>query len=90
MTDQELQAVVAEYDAACEQALQQRDAKFRQAIEQGRSQADIIRATGYSRETVRQALNPKIRAALNARRRTTGPTKGRDPGRAPTTRGRDD
>jgi hypothetical protein len=73
VTDEELQAAVAEYNAACEQALDQRDAKFRRALAQGRSQAEIIRATGYSRETIRQALNPTIREALNARRRKTSP-----------------
>lgn len=69
MTDEEIRAAVAEYDATCEEALQKRDATFRRAVEQGRIQADIIRATGYSRETVRQALHPEIRAAINARRR---------------------
>ena len=30
----------------------------------GRKQADIVRASGLARETVRQALNPEIRAAV--------------------------
>lgn len=71
MTDEEIRAIRDEYVEDCKQAMARRDTKFRQAVKQGRRQADIIRVTGYSRETVRQALNPEIRAVLNARRRKT-------------------
>lgn len=59
-----LLAVVAEYKAAPERALQARDEGIRQAAEAGLKQVDIVRITGYTRETVRQALNPEIRAAV--------------------------
>ncbi len=62
--EDELRAVIAEYEAALPRALKARDEGIRRVAEKGLKQVDIIRITGYSRETVRQALNPEIRAAM--------------------------
>lgn len=63
--EEELRAVIAEYEAAIPRALEARDEGIRRvADEYGLRQVDIIRITGYSRETVRQALSPKIRSAI--------------------------
>lgn len=63
--EDELRAVVAEYEAAIPRALEARDEGIRRiAAEHNLKQIDIIRITGYSRETVRQVLNPEIRAAI--------------------------
>ena len=63
------QRAIAEYDEDIERAIQARDEKFRQVMDKHQcKQADLIRATGYSRETIRQALNPEIREAIKARR----------------------
>lgn len=59
---------VAEHEEAIERALQRRDEKIRDLYAQGWRQADLIRAFGYTRETIRQALNPEIRAQLKDRR----------------------
>jgi hypothetical protein len=73
----ELRAIVAEYEAAPEKALQARDAGIRSVAEKGLRQVDIIRITGYSRETVRQALKPEAREAARRavaeRARTAAP-----------------
>lgn len=63
-TQEELRAVIAEYEAALPRALEARDEGIRRVAAKGLKQVDIIRITGYSRETVRQALNPEIRAAM--------------------------
>lgn len=76
MTDEEVQAIVPEYEAALARAPQDRDAKIRRAHAEGHSQAAIARLTGYSRETIRQAIHPDVRAELNARRRKTQPSTG--------------
>lgn len=63
--EDELRAVVVEYEAALPRALEARDEGIRRiAAEHGLKQIDVIRITGYSRETVRQMLNPEIRAAM--------------------------
>lgn len=62
--EQRLRDAVAEFQAAPARALEARDAVIREVAESGLRQVDIIRITGYSRETVRQALNPEIRAAM--------------------------
>lgn len=63
--EEELRAVMAEYEAALPRALKARDEGIRRiASEYNLKQVDVIRITGYSRETVRQALNPKVRAAV--------------------------
>lgn len=69
----EIKAIATDYEEAAERLLEERDAKLRQALDAGWKQADIVRITGYSRETVRQALNPEIRAQLRARRAAKRP-----------------
>lgn len=66
----EVRAAVAEYEAAeeaaraaAQAALVRRDARLRKAEEMGLRQVEIVKLTGYSRETVRQALNPEVRNA---------------------------
>ncbi|WP_017602309.1 hypothetical protein [Nocardiopsis lucentensis] len=56
--------VAADYEDTIERALEERDARFRELKDQGLSQAEIVRATGYTRETIRRALDPKIREAV--------------------------
>ena len=68
MNEEDLKAkarqLATEYEDATERALEDRDQGFRDLKNQGLSQADIVRATGYTRETIRQALNPEIREAV--------------------------
>ena len=64
-----VQEILKEYDDSVEAALQRRDARLREIKEQGSwKQADLVRTTGYSRETIRQTLDPKIRAQVKAKR----------------------
>lgn len=60
----EVLRALAEYEAAPAAALARRDERLRKAAEMGLRQVDIMRLTGYSRETVRQALKPEARAAV--------------------------
>lgn len=63
------QRAITEYEEDIERAIQTRDEKFRQIMDKHQcKQADLIRAAGLSRETIRQALNPEIREAIKARR----------------------
>lgn len=55
---------VSEYAAAPAIALARRDEQLREAAAMGLRQVDIIKLTGLSRETVRQALKPEARAAV--------------------------
>lgn len=74
---QEVLDAVAEYSAAPAIALARRDERLRKAAAMGLRQVDIIKLTGYSRETVRQALKPEARAAVRAaveRRAAGAPT----------------
>ncbi|MEV8638947.1 hypothetical protein AB0395_45565 [Streptosporangium sp. NPDC051023] len=64
MNDDEIKAIVPAYEAACEAALQERDATLRRAIAEGHKQVDLIKLTGLSRETIRQALDPAAREAV--------------------------
>ncbi|MFF8482347.1 hypothetical protein [Streptomyces antibioticus] len=75
MKDSEIKAIATDYEEAAERLLEERDAKLRAAIDAGHKQADLVRITGYSRETIRQALNPEIRAQLRARRATKRPVR---------------
>lgn len=70
MTEDELREVIARYDnageeiaAAEERRLADRDAGLRRARDKGWRPVDLERFTGYSREAIRQALNPEARAA---------------------------
>jgi hypothetical protein len=67
-TDDEIRQIITDYEAACERAMEERDARLRAALNSGRKQADLVRVTEMSREAIRQALNPEIRAAIKARR----------------------
>jgi hypothetical protein len=69
----EIKAIATDYEDATERLLEDRDARLRAAIDAGWKQADLVRITGYSRETIRQALNPEIRAQLRARRAAKRP-----------------
>lgn len=60
----EVLGALAEYEAAPAAALARRDERLRKAAEMGLRQVDIMKLTGYSRETVRQALKPEARAAV--------------------------
>lgn len=64
MTDEEIQAIEREYQDDLQRAADTRDAKIRRARAEGRKQVDIVKLTGYSRETIRQTLNPEARAAV--------------------------
>lgn len=75
----EIKAIATDYEEASERLLEERDAKLRRAIDAGWKQADIVRVTGYSRETIRQALNPEIRAQLRARRAAKRPSATEEP-----------
>lgn len=71
-TDDEIRQIITDYEQAKEHALDQlidtRDERLRAALNSGRTQADLIRATGMSREAMRQALNPEVRAAVRKAR----------------------
>jgi hypothetical protein len=68
-TEEALRAVVVEYDDGKSQLLSRRDARLRAFHANGWRPVDLQRVTGYSRETIRQALHPEIRQAANASRR---------------------
>lgn len=51
------------YEATTQNALQTRDEELRKLHKKGLTQAAIARSTGYTRETIRQILDPKIREA---------------------------
>lgn len=59
-----LTSAVADYDEAIDVARENRDEAIRQAKNQGLTQADIVRATGYTRETIRRILNPQAAEAV--------------------------
>lgn len=67
----ELRAVVARYEATRVAALTERDEQLRAFRAAGWRPVDLQRVTGYSRETIRQALRPEIRRATNINRRKT-------------------
>ncbi|WP_433051175.1 hypothetical protein [Dactylosporangium sp. CS-033363] len=72
MTDRsedELRSVVAEYEETKKAALAKRDSALRSFQAAGWRAVDLQRVTGYSRETIRQALNPDARVAANSSRR---------------------
>lgn len=54
MTEEDLKAVVKTYDDTIEDARRVRDAAITKAAGEGMRQVDIIKATGYSRETIRR------------------------------------
>jgi hypothetical protein len=66
--EQRLCAAIAEYNAAPARALETRDEAIRAAADMGLRQVDIVQITGYSRETIRKALSPEVRAAVRQAR----------------------
>lgn len=71
MNPQELTDAQNTYKAAVEaaaQAKKNRDDLLRQAKAEGARQADIVKATGLTRETVRRILDPRIAEELARRR----------------------
>ncbi|MEV4131213.1 hypothetical protein AB0J72_03510 [Dactylosporangium sp. NPDC049742] len=68
-TEDELRGVIAEYEATRNAALARRDARLREFHAAGWRAVDLQRITGYSRETIRQALRPEARLAANVNRR---------------------
>lgn len=75
MTEDELREIIAEFDrageqlkAADEERLRKRDEGLRKAKAEGWKQSELIRFTGYSRETMRQALDPDARQAARDKR----------------------
>ncbi len=78
-TEDALRRVVAEYEARKAGALAERDAALRAFHGQGWRPVDLQRVTGYSRETIRQALNAAARRAANSSRRKVAAGGGRPP-----------
>jgi hypothetical protein len=64
-----LRSVLTEYEEAKRQLLARRDEQLRTFHANGWRPVDLQRITGYSRETIRHALNPDVRIAANAGRR---------------------
>jgi hypothetical protein len=68
-TESSLRSLVIQYDDGRRQLLENRDARLRDFLAHGWRPADLQRVTGYSRETIRQALHPEVRKAANESRR---------------------
>src|SRR5690349_25016882 len=68
-TEEALRSLVDDYDEGKRQLLARRDQRIRDFHASGWRPVDLQRITGYSRETIRQALNPKVRQAANVSRR---------------------
>lgn len=64
MTEDQLKAAADAFRDAPRRAAEQRDAALRQAHADGMGVMEIARITGFSRETIRQALSPEVRAAV--------------------------
>jgi hypothetical protein len=67
--EDDLRAVIAEYETTKADALARRDEQLRAFHAAGWRPVDLQRVTGYSRETIRQALHPEVRRTSNASRR---------------------
>ena len=68
-SEDSLRFVSTEYEEAKRQLLARRDEQLRTFHANGWRPVDLQRITGYSRETIRHALNPDVRIAANAGRR---------------------
>jgi hypothetical protein len=68
-SEERLREIVSSYEATRQAALQRRDTQLREFHARGWRPIDLQRATGYSRETIRQALHPDVRRAVNTGRR---------------------
>lgn len=60
---------------ALDAAKEQRDDAIRDADKSGCAQADIVRATGLTRETIRRITNPEAAAAVRKAQRSTKRSK---------------
>jgi hypothetical protein len=80
MTEDQLRDVVRDYEATKSAALTRRDARLREFHARGWRPVDLQRVTGYSRETIRQALRPEVRRVTNANRRKVAVAPGRPAG----------
>jgi hypothetical protein len=69
--EDDLHQVIARYEATKDAALAERDASLRAFHGAGWRAVELQRVTGYSRETIRQALSPQARSDINAGRRLT-------------------
>lgn len=78
-TEEALRDVVARYESVRVAAMAERDAALRQFAAAGWRQVDLQRVTGYSRETIRVALRPELRDAINADRRELTARRSRRP-----------
>jgi hypothetical protein len=68
----EVDDIKEEFDTAPQRARDRRDQRLRElATKYELRQVDVIAVTSYSRETVRQALNPEAREAVKASRKRT-------------------
>lgn len=76
ITDDWLRDLKARHARRLEAAEDERDQEIRDAHEAGYRQADIVRLTDMSREAVRQALNPDIKAEIRERRRAAARKEG--------------
>jgi hypothetical protein len=76
-TEDDLREVVRGYEATKQAAMMRRDATLREFHARGWRPVDLQRATGYSRETIRQALHPEVRRAANTSRRKPAALAGR-------------
>lgn len=56
MNEDDLKAAVQAHDNAIEEARRTRNERIRQAAAEGMRQVDIIKITGYSRETIRRIV----------------------------------
>ncbi len=75
--EEDLREVVSGYEASKNAALMRRDAQLREFHARGWRPVDLQRVTGYSRETIRQALHPEVRRATNTNRRKVAPAPSR-------------
>ena len=67
--EEDLRQVIATYEQTKDTARNERDASLRAFHAAGWRVVELQRVTGYSRETIRQALNPQTRIDVNAGRR---------------------
>lgn len=69
ITDDWLRDSKARHARRLEAAEEERDQELRDALDASYKQTEIVRLTEWTRETVRQALKPDIKAAIRERRR---------------------
>src|SRR5690242_14305300 len=63
-TEEALRSLVGDYDEGKRQLLDRRDQRIRDFHAAGWRPVDLHRLTGYSRGTIRHALQPDVRRAL--------------------------